>query len=48
MQRIQDRGIEFNRKNRTKAQPSAEDLVEEIKQEKKIINRVDGGEENGI
>ncbi|KKN27628.1 hypothetical protein LCGC14_0862650 [marine sediment metagenome] len=48
MQRIQDRGIEFNRKTRTKTQPSAEDLVEEIKQEKKIINRVDGGEKNGF
>ncbi|KKM69567.1 hypothetical protein LCGC14_1449550 [marine sediment metagenome] len=34
LQKIQDRGIEFNRKNRTKAQPSAEDIVEEIKQEK--------------
>ncbi len=31
MQRIRDRGIEFNRKARTKSKPSAEDLVEEIK-----------------
>lgn len=31
LRKIQDRGIELNRKAREKAQPSAEDLIKEIK-----------------
>jgi len=35
LQKIRDRGIELNRKTRTKTQSSAEDLVKELNQEEK-------------